>query len=134
MKTSVITGGAGFIGSHLADLLLARGHRVVVLDDESTGSMANLHAAQGHFDFLYVQGNAADRELVGRLLEDADEVYHLASFTGGLAEVAEHPSSALARTLLPLQSLLDTLRSYRAEGHTIQLFLASSSEVYGSSE
>ena len=82
VKHALITGGAGFIGSHLAEALLARDYHVTVLDDESTGSPENLAAVRGHFQFSYVRGTAADKSLVRRLLADVDEVYHLAAAVG----------------------------------------------------
>ncbi len=67
MKHVLVTGGAGFIGSHLTEALLARGDRVCVVDDESTGSVANLAAGVAHPRLHYVKGSVADRALVRRL-------------------------------------------------------------------
>ncbi len=64
MTHSLITGGAGFIGSHLAETLLRRGHRVSVIDDESTGSIENLSAVLENPNFSYTKGTVADRELL----------------------------------------------------------------------
>ena len=66
MKHVLITGGAGFIGSHLAEALIARDCRVTVVDDESTGTADNLAAVRDHFNFSFVQGSAADKTLVRR--------------------------------------------------------------------
>ena len=82
MTQVLITGGAGFIGSHLVEALLARGDRVSVVDDESTGSLDNLAPAMGHPDFHFTKGSVSDRELVRRLVADVDEVYHLAAAVG----------------------------------------------------
>ena len=68
MKHCLVTGGAGFIGSHLVEALLARGDRVAVIDDESTGRRANLAAVIGHPRLHYVQGSVAARELMTRTL------------------------------------------------------------------
>ncbi len=69
MRHSLVTGGAGFIGSHLVEALLARGDCVSVIDDESTGSRANLAAVIDHPQLHYVQGSVADRELVRGMLD-----------------------------------------------------------------
>jgi UDP-glucose 4-epimerase len=131
VKQTVITGGAGFIGSHLAEVLLARGERVTVLDDESAGSPENLLAVRDHFDFNYVKGSAADRNVVESLLADADEVYHLAAAVG-VGRIAADPIDSIERNVLPVQVLLsEAARSMRL-GRSIRVFLASSSEVYGS--
>ena len=82
MKHCLVTGGAGFIGSHLTETLLLRGDRVRVIDDESTGSIDNLAAVLGDPRLEYVKGTVGDRELVRRMVEDVDEVYHLAAAVG----------------------------------------------------
>jgi UDP-glucose 4-epimerase len=130
VKQVLITGGAGFIGSHLAELLVKQGEHVTVLDNESTGSPENLLAIRDHFDFHYVRGAVEDRALLKNLLHDVDEVYHLAS-SSGVARLAKTPADTILKNLEPLQVLLDELRLARAEHHSIQFFLASSCEVYG---
>jgi len=130
VKQILLTGGAGFIGSHLAEALLARGHRVVVIDDESTGSYRNLHVIRNHFDFHYVKGSAIDRELVRSLLTDTDEVYHLAAAVG-VRRIADDPIGSIERNIRPMQVLLEELTRCLRAGHPVCLFLASSSEVYG---
>jgi len=82
MLHCLVTGGAGFIGSHLVEALLARGDRVSVVDDESTGSVENLAAVRNHPRLSYTKGTVADEDLVRRLTADADEVYHLAAAVG----------------------------------------------------
>ena len=81
-KHALITGGAGFIGSHLAELLLARDYRVTVVDDESTGTADNLAAVREHFNFTFVHGDVADKALVRDAGRHVDEVYHLAAAVG----------------------------------------------------
>src|SRR5687767_12228977 len=77
-----ITGGAGFIGSHLAEQLVARGDRVLVLDDLSTGQMANLDGLVGHPGFEYRIGSALDLPLVTELMDRCDVTVHLAAAVG----------------------------------------------------
>ncbi len=127
---SLITGGAGFIGSHLAEALVARGDRVSVIDDESTGDPANLAALTGHPRLVYVKGTVADEELMRRMLEGVDEVYHLAAAVG-VGLIASSPIQTIETNIYPTQQLLDELRRLHREGRAIKLFLASSSEVYG---
>src|SRR5262245_60026466 len=78
----LVTGGAGFIGSHLVDALLAQGHDVTALDDLSTGSRENLNAASTNSRFHFVEGSILDPDLVGRLANEADEIFHLAAAVG----------------------------------------------------
>ncbi|MBN2579952.1 MAG: GDP-mannose 4,6-dehydratase [Pirellulales bacterium] len=130
MKHSVITGGAGFIGSHLAEALLARGDHVTALDDESTGTPDNLSAAAAHFNFRYVKGSVTDRELIRRLTATADEIYHLAA-TVGVSLLAEHPVQTLENNVAATGVLLEEIRREQARERRIKFFFASSHEVYG---
>ena len=86
----LITGGAGFIGSHLCDELLAGGHRVHVLDDLSTGSIDNIRHLKGQSGFEYTIDSAANSRLVAELVDEADVVYHLAAAVG-VALIVESP-------------------------------------------
>jgi UDP-glucose 4-epimerase len=126
----LITGGAGFIGSHLAEALLARGEHVMVVDDESTGSPANLAAARLNPNFAYVLGSVADRELVRRLVTDVDSVYHLAAAVG-VQLIARDPVRTIETNVYPTEILLRELKERHELGQPIKLFLASTSEVYG---
>ncbi|MCA9210453.1 MAG: SDR family NAD(P)-dependent oxidoreductase, partial [Planctomycetales bacterium] len=90
MKRILVTGGAGFIGSHLTQSLLADGHQVTVVDDESTGSVANLEEARRSERFRYVSGSIGDADLLREVVDDCDEVYHLAAAVG-VALIAQHP-------------------------------------------
>ena len=79
---ALITGGAGFIGSHLAEELLHRGHEVWAVDNLSTGSLENIAHLQDHRDFHFVMGTITDADLVARLVEQIDVIYHLAAAVG----------------------------------------------------
>jgi UDP-glucose 4-epimerase len=127
---ALITGGAGFIGSHLAEALLARGDEVTVVDDESTGRGENLARACRSERFAFVRGNIGDPQLARSLLAEADEVYHLAAAVG-VALIAREPIQTIERNIYPTQILLDELCRQHAAGRTKKFFLASTSEVYG---
>jgi len=130
VRRSLVTGGAGFIGSHLAEALLARGDRVRVVDNESTGRRANLAAVFDHPRFEYVQGTVADRALMRGLLDDADEVYHLAAAVG-VQLVASQPIQTIQTNIAPTSLVLEELQRLHAAGRAVKFFLASTSEVYG---
>jgi UDP-glucose 4-epimerase len=130
MPLSLITGGAGFIGSHLAEALVVRGDSVLVIDDESTGDPENLAALSRHPRLRYVKGTVADDELMRRLLDGVDEVYHLAAAVG-VGLIASNPIQTIETNIHPTQQLLAELRRLHREGKMVKLFLASSSEVYG---
>ena len=74
----LVTGGAGFIGSHLVDELLLRGHAVIALDNLSNGSKNNLDLALSNSNFNFIQGDILDREVCDTALKDVEVVYHLA--------------------------------------------------------
>ena len=112
MQTSLVTGGAGFIGSHLVEALLARGRRVLVLDDLSTGSMNNLERVRNHPQLQVFIDSISNGQRIGELIEQADEVFHLAAVVG-VRLVLEEPARTVATHVGP------------------PVFLASTSEVYG---
>ena len=132
MPSSLVTGGAGFIGSHLTEALLERGDRVWVLDDESTGSAENLQDVAGHPRLACVRGSVLDAALVGSVLDDArpDAVYHLAAAVG-VGLLARDPVGAMRTNVLGTEVLLGELVRRPSRGPAPRLFLASSSEVYG---
>src|SRR3954464_2791866 len=82
MARALVTGGAGFIGSHLVERLMQRGDQVTVLDDLSTGRRENLDGIEGADGFRLIEGTVLDADLVARLVADCDAVYHLASAVG----------------------------------------------------
>ncbi len=130
MARVLVSGGAGFIGSHLTEALLKRGDQVIVVDDESTGDGANLAAVRGRPALTYLQESIANPDLVNRLVEDVDEVYHLAAAVG-VALIARQPIQTIERNIYPTQLLLDAACKRAKRGDSIKLFLASTSEVYG---
>jgi UDP-glucose 4-epimerase len=130
MRKILVTGGAGFIGSHLTEALLARGDRVTVIDDESTGRFDNLAAVRDHSRLVVVRASVGDAELVRRHLDEVSEVYHLAAAVG-VALIAREPLQTIERNIYPTQLLLDELCRRHSAGQAIKFFLASTSEVYG---
>lgn len=130
MKHALITGGAGFIGSHLADALLARGDRVTVVDDESTGQPQNLAAARSQPNFRYLRGSIAEAGLLAEVLHDVDEVYHLAAAVG-VQLIAQDAVRTIETNIQPTALLIDAALARHRAGATLKVFLASTSEVYG---
>ena len=123
--TYLVTGGAGFIGSHLTDALVARGDRVVVLDDMSTGLTRNLLGAQAGGRARLVHGSVLDAELVARCMREVDVCVHLAAALG-VKRIVDYP----------LETLLSNVRGTdivmaAAVRMGRRLLFASSSEVYG---
>jgi UDP-glucose 4-epimerase len=121
----LVTGGAGFIGSHLVDLLLAEGHRVCVLDDLSKGRLENL--AQAHKYVTVHQGSLLDRPLVEQLVEASDATFHLGAAVG----VPNILADALAGIRTNVEGTLHVLAACAERSRP--LVFASSSEVYGKS-
>jgi UDP-glucose 4-epimerase len=122
----LVTGGAGFIGSHLVDALLSSGHEVVALDNLFIkDNEANLSEAKAHKNFQFVQGDILHRELVDELIEKSDLVFHLAAIVG-VKYVVDNP---LLTMLVNVEGTLNILAS--AHKHKKRVVLASSSEVYG---
>ena len=124
----LITGGAGFIGSHLADILLARGDEVVVVDDLSTGRRENLPDRHECLAFLHQDLSAA---LAGDLAtERFDAVYHLAAAVG-VRLVVEDPIGSIGTNIHAASALLEWATTHGPEGRGAPTLIASSSEVYG---
>jgi len=130
VKQVLVTGGAGFIGSHLTEALLARGDRVTVVDDESTGNAKNLVAARSNQRLTYIQGSVGEEPIVRELTAGADEVYHLAAAVG-VALIARAPMETIERNIYPTELILSCLRERIQRGESVKCFLASTSEVYG---
>jgi UDP-glucose 4-epimerase len=125
VETCLVTGGAGFIGSHLVDRLLASGRRVVVLDDLSTGSTANLTDALTRPECELVVGSVLDEPVVNELVAAAAKVFHLAAAVG-VRLIVEQPLNSFVTNVRGTEIVLDAVHR-----HGRRLVLASSSEVYG---
>src|SRR3954466_7575156 len=123
----LITGGAGFIGSHLADELVGRGHSVHILDDLSTGSMDNIRHLKGRDDFAYTIDSCASPRVVAELVDDADVVYHLAAAVG-VELIVESPVRTIETNGHCTEGVLTHPHQKKKP-----VFVASTSEVYGKS-
>ena len=125
MARCVVTGGAGFIGSHLVERLLADEHEVTVLDDFSTGQRGNLDAVLGHPGLKIVSGSITDQLVLANALQGTEFVYHLAAAVG-VKLVADDPVRTIETNIYPT----DWLLKLALQGGQ-RVFLASTSEVYG---
>lgn len=123
----LITGGAGFIGSHLSDVLLTRGRYVHILDDLSTGAVENFAHLKTHPKFDYTIDSATNRSLVAELVDMSDVVYHLAAAVG-VELIVESPARTIDTNVHCTEVLLD-----QAAKKNKPVFVASTSEVYGKS-
>jgi len=126
----LVTGGSGFIGSHLTEQLLQAGNQVTIVDDLSTGRSGNLSRVLSHPRLRLIHADLGDPVLVREVCQDVDVVYHLAAAVG-VALIAKHPIQTIHRNIYPTQLLLDELRRIHLAGRTVSMFLASTSEVYG---
>ena len=124
----LITGGAGFIGSHLAERLLSTGHEVTALDDLSTGNLANLRNVLNHAKFRFVLDDVRNAETVHLLIEQCDVVYHLAAAVG-VQLIVDQPVHTIETNIHGTEVVLSVANKFRK-----RILLASTSEVYGKSE
>jgi UDP-glucose 4-epimerase len=124
-RTFLVTGGAGFIGSHLTDALLARGDRVVGFDNISTGSSQNLRDAVAHPNYRFVQGSVLDELAVDELVAEADVVVHLAAAVG-VKLIVEKPLRSLTTNIRGSENVLEAAHRYRKK-----ILMTSTSEIYG---
>ena len=118
-----ITGGAGFIGSHLADSLIARGDSVTILDNLSTGSKKNIAHLEGKITVH--EGDIRDKELVDKLVAESDVVFHMAAALG-VKNIMEHTIESIDRNFAGSEVVLNA-----ATKHDKRLLIASTSEIYG---
>jgi len=121
----LITGGGGFIGSHLCDRLVLDGHKVIALDNFSTGKRANLDDLKSNPSFTVVEGSVLNTELLRELIESVDYVFHLAAAVG-VFNIVNNPLASLLTNIRGTENVLEL-----AYSKNIPVFLTSSSEVYG---
>ena len=125
-KTRVlITGGAGFIGSHLAEKLLGDGHHVTVIDDLSTGRFSNIEHLVSHPNFRFAIDTITNEIVLDRLASECEVIYHLAAAVGVML-IVEKPVHTIETNVMGTEAVLKTALRYRAK-----VLLASTSEVYG---
>jgi len=125
---ALVTGGAGFVGSHLAESLLERGWDVTVIDDLSTGSIDNIAHLKGHPSFSYTIDTVLNRPLLAELVDRADQVFHLAAAVG-VRLIVEQPVRTIETNIKATELVLELA----AKKHK-RVLLASTSEVYGKQE
>ncbi|MEA2716277.1 MAG: UDP-glucose 4-epimerase [Actinomycetota bacterium] len=121
----LVTGGAGFIGSHLVEALLARGMGVIVLDNLSTGSHQNLAAVERHPDLTIVHGSVLDELQVDELVHECDTVVHLAAAVG-VKLIIDHPLRSFITNIRGSEIVIQA-----AFRHRRRILIASTSEIYG---
>jgi UDP-glucose 4-epimerase len=121
----LVTGGAGFIGSHLCERLVSDGHEVTAIDDISTGSKSNLNNLLDSRSFSFVEGSILDLPTLKPLIQDADYVFHLAAAVG-VFNIVNNPLASLLTNIRGTENVLEA-----AHETSTPVFLTSSSEVYG---
>ena len=121
----LITGGAGFIGSHLVDVLLDESHRVTVIDDLSTGAQKNIACHEDDSSFSLVEGSILDEALMERLVGDCDLVYHLAALVG-VKHVVDDPLKCIETNVRGTETVLALAQRFGR-----RVLFASTSEVFG---
>ena len=124
---ALITGGAGFVGSHLSDLLLAGGHDVSIIDDLSTGSIDNIQHLKSHPRFSYRIDTIENEPLLAELIDGADVVFHLAAAVG-VKKIVEEPVRTIETNVHGTEVVLR-----HANKKKKKVLIASTSEVYGKS-
>ena len=127
-QRALVTGGAGFVGSHLVEHLLASGYRVTVVDDLSTGSEGNISHLDGNPDVEVVVDSVTNESVIGPLVDDCDVVFHLAAAVG-VELVVRDPVGAIETNILGTREVLKQANRYGKK-----VILASTSEIYGKSD
>ena len=122
---ALITGGAGFIGSHLADRLLDRGDQVVLLDDLSTGRLSNIEHLNGRSDAEFVLGSILNTDLVDKVVSRVDTIFHLAAAVG-VNLIVEKPLESLITNIRGTETVVEKAHKYNT-----RILVMSTSEIYG---
>ncbi|MDX1991660.1 MAG: GDP-mannose 4,6-dehydratase [bacterium] len=122
---ALITGGAGFIGSHLAEYLLQAGQHVTVIDNLSTGRLENITRLDGHPNFRYAIEDIRNIHVIDRLISECDIIYHMAAMVG-VQKIISEPINTIEVNVGGTEIILKTARRYRKK-----VMVASTSEVYG---
>jgi UDP-glucose 4-epimerase len=125
---ALVTGGAGFIGSHLAERLINDGNKVDVVDNLSTGSLKNIESFKNKADFKFIEGDICDAELMESLVEQSEAVFHLAAAVG-VKLIADSPVHTIETNISGTEVVLDAVNKFNKS-----VFIASSSEIYGKNE
>ena len=125
MTRALITGGAGFIGSHLSEHLLARGYDVTIIDNLSTGRFENIEHLTDHGHFHYAIEDIRNQTVMDRLVSECEVIYHLAAAVG-VFSIVSNPIETIEVNIGGTQTVLQTARRYRRK-----ILIASTSEVYG---
>jgi nucleoside-diphosphate-sugar epimerase len=128
MAKHLVTGGAGFIGSHLADYLIQRGDSVSIIDNLSTGRMSNVAHLEGNKGFHCIIDDIRNEQIVGELIREADYVHHLAASVG-VRLVIERPTESIVNNIAATEIVLENACRFRKP-----VLIASTSEVYGKCE
>ena len=121
----LITGGAGFIGSHLTDRLVADGHKITILDNLATGRKENLSAHLGGGSVNFIEGSILNLPLLDGLVKETEYVFHLAAAVG-VFNIVNHPLDSLMTNIRGTENVLESAHKYSRP-----VFVTSSSEVYG---
>jgi UDP-glucose 4-epimerase len=124
----LITGGAGFIGSHLTDRLVADGHQITILDNLATGRKENLSAHLGGNSVSFIEGSILDLPLLDGLIKETEYVFHLAAAVG-VFNIVNHPLDSLMTNIRGTENVLESAHKYSKP-----VFVTSSSEVYGKND
>ena len=128
MNRALITGGAGFIGSHLAETLLERGDHVTIIDDLSTGTLANVQHLLGHPRLRLANESITNEMVLDRLVSECDVIFHMAAAVG-VRLIIQEPVHTIETNVMGTETVLKTALRYRA-----RVLVASTSEVYGKSD
>jgi len=124
----LVTGGAGFMGSHLAEAWLEKGTEVTVIDNLSTGKIENIAPLEKNEKFHFIKGSIKDKEIIEKLVKKADIIYHLAAVVG-VKLVVQKPIETIETNIEGTSIILNLANKYKK-----RIIIASSSEIYGKNE